>query len=228
MKAHAILSAALVVSLTACASPLAVPKLPSFQAKATQNADWSELAYRTAGRFVRWLGATPSAVYIAPGPSDMPFAAAYRNALEQELHQRGIRVQETASDATVLRFDVQTFWYKDQHQKWPVEYGTFWTTAAALGAQARDISRVDTSMAVAGGAGPVMDILMAMFDTTNAEVALTVTVYDGSRLAYRDGETLYIRPTELPFYWSKMPDFVPQAKQHAPEDVVLPVRAARF
>jgi hypothetical protein len=228
MKPQAIILAVSALLLTACASPLVVPKPPSFQEKIAHTADWSALTSRTAQHFATALGTPPSAVYVAPGPSGMPFATAFRNFLEQKLLERGIRVQETAAGATVLRFEVQTFWYKSERQKLPVEYASFWTTAAALGAQARDISSVDTALGVAGGAGPIMDILKAMFDTTNAEVALTVTVLDGTRLAYRDSETFYIRPTELPFYWSQVPGFMPQSRPPVPEEIALPVRSGRF
>jgi hypothetical protein len=228
MKSQAIILAVSALLLGACASPLAVPKPPSFQDKVTHTADWSALASRTARQFVNSSGSIPSAVYVAPGPSDMPFATAFRNLLEQVLFERGVRVQETASGATVLRFEVQSFWYKDERQKLPVEYASFWSTAAVLGAQTRDITSVDTALAVAGGAGPIMDILKAMFDTTNAEVALTLTAFDDTRLSYRDNERFYIRPTELPLYWSRVPGFVPQSKPPVPEEVALPVRAGQF
>jgi hypothetical protein len=224
MRIEAIILGISAALLNACASPLAVPKPPSFQEKVTHSADWSALAGRTASHFVRSVGLLPSAVYVAPGPSDMPFASAFRNLLEQELLERGVRVQETATGATVLRFEVQPYWYMNERQKLLGDYASFWTTAAALGAQARNITSVDTALAVAGGTGPVLDILWSMFDTTNAEVTLTVTVFDGQRLTYRNGNTFYIRPTELPFYWSQVPGVVPQARPIVPQEVALPVR----
>lgn len=228
MKSRAMILAVSALVLASCAAPLAVPKPPSFQDKATHNADWSALANRTASHFVDSAASPPPAVYIAPGPSDMRFATAFRNLLEQKLMERGVRVQETASGATVLRFSVQPYWYKNEHQKLLGDYASFWTTAAALGAQARNISSVDTALAVAGGAGPILDILRAAFDTTNAEVTLTVTVFDGTRLAYRDSETFYVRPTELPFYWSQMLDAVPQANPIVTKDVALRIRDGQF
>jgi hypothetical protein len=228
MKLQAIILIGLALALTSCASPLVIPKPPSLQAKVTHSADWSALAGRSVTHLVDGLSTPPSAVYVAPGPSDMPFAIAFRSLLEAKLLARGVRVQETATGAVVLRFEVQSFWYKDERQKLPVEYASFWTTAAVLGAQARNISSIDTALGVAGAAGPVMDILKAMFDTTNAEVALTLTVFDGTHLSYRDSETFYIRPTELPFYWSQVPDFVPQSNPPTPQEIALPVRAGRL
>jgi hypothetical protein len=226
MKVTILIAAGLL--LTACSSPLSMPKPPSFQDKVTHSADWSALASRTASHFVGSASSLPSAVYVAPGPADMPFASAFRNLLEQKLLERGVRVQETAVGATVLRFEVQPYWFKNERQKLLGDYASFWTTATALGAQARNITSVDTAVAVAGGAGPVLDVLRSMFDTTNAEVSLTVTVFDGTRLAYRDSDTFYIRPTELPFYWSQVSGVIPQAKSIVPQEVALPVRAGQF
>jgi hypothetical protein len=220
--------AVLALLLTSCASPLALPRPPSFQHRIDRSADWSTLANRTAQNFLAATGAASSPVYVAPGPTDMPFAAAFRDLLEQALLERGAHLQETAQGAIVLRFEVRSYWYRNERQKLPGDYASFWTTAAVLGAQTRDISSLDTALAVAGGAGPVMDILKAAFDTTNAEVTLTVTVFDGNRLTYRDNDTFFIRPTELPFYWSQMPGVVPQARPMTPQDVALPVRAGRI
>lgn len=206
-------------------APSSIPKLPTFQAKVTHATDWNDLADRRARRFAEALAGKSNAVYVAPGPSDMPFATAFHSLLEQQLVECGIPVQEMATKATILRFDVQAFWYKDPHQKLAVDYASFWTTAALLGGQTRNISSIDTGLGVASGVGPIVDILKAMFDTTNAEVTLTLTSYDGPRLLYRDSETFYVNPTDLPFYWSQLPSFVPQLNPPTPKDVALPVRA---
>ena len=39
---------------------------------------------------------------------------------------------ETATDAVVLNFEVQTFLYGEGNQKYPVQYATFWTTLGRL------------------------------------------------------------------------------------------------
>lgn len=211
----------------ACSSPLAIPRPPSFQAMTTQDVDWSRLANRTASRFVSTFGTSRPVVYVAPGPTDMPFAGAFRKHLERELLERGIRVQQSALGATALRFEVQPYWYRSKDKKYPAEYASFWTTAGALGAQARNISSVDTAVAVAGGAGPVLDILAAMFDVTNAEVTLTVSVVEGNQLSFRDMETFYIQPTELPFYWTQTAQTAPQSRTIVTQDVELRIRGAR-
>lgn len=214
-------------AVAGCAAPLVKPKAPTFQPKAAHVVDWSDLAQRTARRFANSFRGNTPAVYVAPGPADMPFAAAYRNLLEQDLLRRQLRVQETAVGAVVLRFQVQTFLYRDGDQKlFPVDYATLWTTLAAIGIQLRHVASLDTGAAIGLGAGPVVDVLASMADTTNAEAVLTLTVSDGTQLYYRDSETLYVRPEELPFYWTRVADVVPQAR--APDIAVteLPVRRA--
>jgi hypothetical protein len=234
MKSGAAIFSLVAFALAGCAAPLVTPKLPTFQSKIGHAADWGALADRTAQRFADAYGGA-TAVYVAPGPADMPFAAAYRNFLEQALLQRhftvletaspapvlakadctqdGCPIQETVSPAVVLRFGVQTFLYRNGDDRpFPVGYASFWSAAYALGVVARHVSRWDTGAAIVGGAGPVIDMLAAMGDTTKAEVVLTLTASDGARLVYRDSETVYVHPEELLFYWTHMPDAVPQAK----------------
>jgi len=225
LRATFILASAL--ALTACEAPLVRPEAPGFQSKAQHVSDWNELAERTVARFSDTLGGNAPSVFVAPGPADMPFAAAYRALLEQELLERHFRVQETAQGAVVLRFDVQTFLYGNHDEKLPADYASFWTTAAALGAQLRHVSRLDTGAGIAGAVGPVLDVLASLYDTTKAEAFVTTTVSDGSRLFYRDTETLYVHPTELPFYWTRMPDFTPQAKMADVAEANLAVRGAK-
>jgi hypothetical protein len=225
MKPVAIALSVLALSLAACSSPLTIPKAPAFQAKTTHTNDWSSLAERSASHFAQTRGT--GAVYVAPGPADMPFASAYRMMLEEKLLQRHVRVTESPAGAAVLRFDVRTYWYRDSHHKLPGDYASFWTSAGALGTQLRDITSIDTGVAAGVGAGPAFDILMSMFEGTKAEATVTLSVFDGEQLSYRDSETIYIRPQELPFYWTRLSDFMPQAKSAPAADVLLRVRDGR-
>ncbi len=236
MKSGAAMLSVAAFVLAGCAVPLVTPKSPAFQSKVDHASDWSDMAARTAQRFADAYHGTTPAVYVAPGPADMPFAAAYRNRLEQELLDRHFPVQERSNGAVVLRFEVQTFLYRNGDQKpFPVGYASFWTTLAAIGIELRHVSSLDTATAIGAGAGPLVDILASMADTTNAEVVLTVTVEDGAQpieknlhleqqLYYRDSQTAYIHPQELPFYWTHMADNVPQAKAPDIAEIALPVR----
>lgn len=228
MKFTVICLPVLAVLLAGCSAPLVAPSGPTFQSKIGHAADWNALADRTAARFAESAQGDKTVVFVAPGPADMPFAAAYKSLLEQDLLEKGFRVQETASGAAVLRFGVQTFLYRNSDDKpFPAGYASFWTTLYALGSQLRNVSSIDTGAAIVAGAGPLVDILKSMGDTTKAEVLLTLTVTDGTRLLYRDSETLYVHPEELPFYWTHVSDFSPQVRQADAVEVSLPVRGGK-
>jgi len=172
--------------------------------------DWQALADRSVSRFAATLHTTPPSVFVAPGPADMPFARAFRKDLEAALMRRGYPVSETAENAVLLNFDVQTYLYGARNEKRLVQYATFWTTLGAIGTQLRHISSYDTGVAVGAAAGPLFDILQSINDTTPAEVTLTLTVTDRTRLHYTDAENFYVQPNDLPLYWTNVPDSAPQ------------------
>ncbi len=240
-------------TLAACSAPLVTPNPPTFQSKVAHVTDWSNLADRTAARFaVSHSHGVP--IFVAPGPADMPFAVTYRKLLEQALLQRGFHVVEapfdagletpsdtvveTISRATILRFDVETFLYENRNCEpaaltatlygnrdcKPVPVATAWAAATAVAMELVHVSSWDTGAAIVGGAGPVLDILRSLYDTTKAEVLLTVSAYDGTRLEYRDSEAIYVHPSELNFYWTRFPDISPQMKVQPVTEVSLPVR----
>ena len=202
-----------VLALTSCAAPLVHPNLPTLQYKAAHASDWQNLAYRTVERLPSTQLSEKPRVFVAPGPSDMPFATAYRQYLEQSLSERGFQVMESSADAVVLNFNVQTFLYGNWNgnEKRLVDYASFYTTLAAVGTQLRHISRYDTAVGAGVVAGPILDTLAAMNATTRAEVVLTVSVQDDSRLHYINSESFYVHPSDLPFYWSRLPAGAPQS-----------------
>jgi hypothetical protein len=205
--------AILAITVTGCAGPLVRPNPVTFQSKAEHVTDWQALADRSVERFAAMLHMEPPNVYVAPGPADMPFAITYRKFVEMALMKRGYPVVENANDAVVLNFDVQTFLYGGGNQKYPVEYATFWTVAGALGAQLRHVSSIDTGVAIGAAAGPIVDLLATLNDTTRAEVLLTLTVVDANRVHYLDSETIYVQPLDLPFYWTQVPASADQDMQ---------------
>ena len=119
---------------------------------------------------------------------------------------------ETSADAVVLNFNVQTFLYGNWNgnQKYLVDYASFYTTLGAIGTQLRHISSYDTAVGVGFVTGPILDTLAALNSTTRAEVVLTVSVQDDSRVHYINSEAFYVHPSDLPFYWSRLPEGAPQ------------------
>jgi hypothetical protein len=213
--------AALALATAGCAAPLVRPNPITFQSKVEHVADWQALADRTVDHFAATLHTNPPSVFVAPGPADMPFAGTYRKFLQQALLRRGYSVVESASDAVVLNFDVQTFLYGDRNQKYPVEYATFWTTAGAIGTQLRHVASYDTGVGIGAAVGPIIDVLASINDTTRAEVTLTLTVADDTRLHYLTSETFYVQPSDLPFYWSRLPASVPQTMPSNPAGLTV-------
>jgi hypothetical protein len=59
----------------------------------------------------------------------------------------------------------------------------------ALGVLARDVSSIDTGAFIAATAGPLVDVIGAINDRTNAEVLLVVTAADQQRVYYHSTET---------------------------------------
>lgn len=187
------------VTLAGCQAPLVALHGPSWQPKTEYINDWNLLAKQitSAPNFPMEL----HPVYVAPGPGDMPFAAAFRTQLEQALLERGYPVVETNNGAYVLNFEVQTFRYNGE-QRLIFNQAPFTTLAAGYGiaTAVRTVESVDTGAAIAGVAGPALDILEAMNDRTNAEVLLTLRVTDGQNVHYLKTYPFYIQWRDLSFY----------------------------
>jgi hypothetical protein len=174
MKFRQLIPSVAACILAACSAPMVTPDGPTMQPRAGYVKDWDELAERTASQFVSRYQGDKSAVFVAPGPSDMPFASAYRKLLEDKLLQRQVRISETAVPAsTVVTFSVQTFLYAHDGRLVPV----LWTPVAGA-----------------------FDALASLYDTTKAEVLFTVSVSNGDFLSYRDSAVFYVRPSDLAFY----------------------------
>lgn len=221
MKCTKIAVSAAALTLSACAAPLVSLNEISAQPKAEYAEHWQELADRTVERFAATLHTEAPEVFVAPGPSDMAFAAAFKRDLEGSLLKHGYRVANSAAGAEVLNFEVQPFLYRQKDVKQLVEYATFWTTIAAIGSQLRHVSSVDTGAGIVAAAGPAIDILSYLNSHTNAEVVVTTSVVDPRHLHYVDAENMYVEPSDIPLYLSRMP---PQAAQYTSGDAAeLPV-----
>jgi hypothetical protein len=219
--------------LSGCSHPFVKLDPITFQSKVEEVTDWDALAERQAEQAAFTLaraGTSPTSVdgFVLPGSQardlfyieagTSKFAQSFKPLLEKHLLRRGLRVMQTpAPGAWVLKLDAKTFLYDPTTAtKHPVQYATFWTTAYTLGVLARDVSSIDTGAFIAVTAGPLVDMMRAINDRTNAEVLLVITAADQQRVYYHSTESFYVRPTDLRFYW---PD-----NQSSLPVVSLPVR----
>jgi hypothetical protein len=169
-----LIPSALACLLAGCAAPMVSPDGPSMQSRVGYVKDWDKLAEQSAAHFVAQCQCDKRVVFVAPGRSDMPFGTAFRHLLEDKLRRSGARVAENALPATaVVRFEVQTFLYDHNGRPVPSEF-----------------------LPVA----EVLDEFASLYDTTRAEVLLTVSVSDGNYLSYRDPMEFYVQPADLAFY----------------------------
>lgn len=196
-------------ALAGCADPLVTLNEPSAQYKTAHPVDWQNLADRQVDAFAATLHASPPTVYVAPGPADMPFAAAYRTYLEEALMARGYPISQRSGDSVVLSFRVQSFLYGEDGRRFPADYATFWTSLGAIGAELRHISSLDTGLAGLAIAGPVTDVLREIGGKTRAEAIVTLSVEDPDRVHYLSSESIYLKPQDLPLYWTKLAPAAP-------------------
>jgi hypothetical protein len=174
MNFKPLLPSVLACALAGCAAPMVTPEGPSMQSKVAYVKDWDELAQRTANHFVSQCQCDKRVVFVAPGPSHMAFASAYRKLLEDKLLKNGVEVSENALPASVvLTFQVQAFLHDKDNMPLPV---IWWPVAGAF------------------------DEIASIYQTTPAEVLLTVSVLDGTYLRYRDAREFYVHPADLALY----------------------------
>jgi len=219
------------LSLAGCVSPLVKPAPLTLQPKVAHAANIQQLANSAARKFALTVKISDKPlVYVAPGPSDMPFAATFKSELEQALMAQGFSVSQNALGAEVLNFEVQPFLYGSDRQKHLLEYNSFWTTWANIGYQISQMNHsVGSSFAVAGVIGPVFDVLSAMDQSTPAEVVLKLSVVDVNRVFYAQSQRFYVHPADLPFYMTRLPMSAPQNMvADARGLAVVPLRVSGF
>jgi hypothetical protein len=209
MRTRILLLTAATFALTGCSTPLVTPEPPTIQHEMTYLRDWEALASRTAANFTDTFSDHNQPVFVSPGPSDMPFAISYRKYLEKELLERGVPVRESAAGAMVLSFDVQTFIHRGDHNKTPLDYLLFYNP-------------IDGSFAFDGFGKPDPSS-PTLFNDAKFEVVLTLTVMNGVNVAHRDMRRFYVGSNDLAFYWTRLGDFIPQAKAINAPEVPLPI-----
>jgi hypothetical protein len=244
--------AAVAVMLTSCAQPGVKLNGASSQYKLTNAVHWESLADRTADdltgslrRVTEISGAGHAIIqgrvepasmagrvyYVNSQQPDSAFAKVFTPYLREALIRKGYSVTTRQTNAVVVNYDAKTFTY-GTGGKSPLDYASFWTTAAAVGLALSYNEWTYTSAGIAGGLGlvalgPILDYFAMISDVTNAEVILTTSVVAGSEILYQHSETAYIKPADMAFYWSAYPETRP-LETPALAAEALPVRAVRL
>ena len=228
--------AAVAVALSACAQPGVEMNRPSSQYKMTNAVHWESLAARTVdevtGRLRGVSEVSGAGHTIAPGrievaslgartyyvnsqQPDSAFSKVFTPYLREALIRKGYSVSTRQANSVVVNYSAQTFFYGGPKSvKRPVEYATFWTTLSAIGLAFTYADFDRTTAGIAGGLGlmalgPIIDYLSHVGAVTNAEVVLTTTVVSGPEVIHQRSETFYVKPADLPFYWSEYPEMRP-------------------
>ncbi len=166
---------------------------------------------------LRPLGSRPYFIHTAA--VDAPFAKIFTPLLQQELVKRGYTVSRTPHNALIVNYSVQTFYYRQGRR--PIEYATFWATAAALGyaLEVSPVAAIASGLVVAGA----LDVLVEMGKIISSEAVLTTSVVASNHIIHQASESFYVTPTNLPFYWSQYPTSAPMETETI-RPVVEPVR----
>jgi len=227
MKKAVLAAVVAAMALGGCAGPLVKPGAFVLQNKVGHASDWKHVARRAAEAFAATTRTTEKPkVFVAPGPADMPFAAAYRGYLERELLRLDYPVVDTAAGAVVINFEVQTYWYGSAsgNQKQLIEYTSLLSTLGATGYEMRHMNSPETLIADGYIAGPLIDLLASFNATTRSEVIVNTSVVDEQRAHYLNSESFYVYPSDLPFYWTRLPSTSPTTLKASSLAVVpLPV-----
>lgn len=154
-------------------------------------------------------------VYVQQVSSDWPFGQAYRKYLIEALLQRGYSVARNPDGATVINFGVDTYLYGHSGvrggNKTLIDYPSFWGGLAAAGFEIEDATLTAAQSArLAAGSGIVLQALKQITDTTNAEAVLTTKIISEDRVLFTSTENFYVKPEDLPLYWSRLPDQQPK------------------
>ena len=205
--------------------PSVSPHAPQSQKLMLTTQHWSSLADRVAEQLV--LDFIPARIpansipgksvyckvyckiFVADLASDMKFSRAFVGYLKRSLMNKGVKITNSPSGATILNFRVQSFLtdQKSSLEKYPFNTATFWTTLAAFGWIAADASiSDDVGKALLLGSGPLFDYLKRKGETTNAEIILTATVEGkNGTIFFSYIEEFYIQPRDLHYYWTDFP-----------------------
>jgi len=207
--------------LVGCNQPAVTLKAPAFQSSENTVRDWNDVAHRVASQMALLAlvpsypgrpGQTeptnvtpPKPVFIRVQAPDSAFVREVADELEADILQRGGTVARTPASATVVNLDVN-FVRWGPRDKPP---GLLGTTAAVLavpgivvGASApmSTWTAADAASFASVGVGVLVDGIIALTPTMNAEAVWDATIVTNDRVVMKLQEPIYIRAPDIPLY----------------------------
>ena len=202
-----------------CNQPAVTPKVPAFQSSENTVRDWNDVAHKISAEMAS-LGLVPAYTSELPQSANVPppkpvfvrvqairsaFIRHVADELEADISQRGATVARTTEGATVVNLDVN-FVQWGPRDKPP---GLAFTTLGALAVPGIVIgasmpmstwTAANAAAFTALGVGALIDGVIALTPTMNAEAVWQATIVTSDRVVMKLQEPVYIRSPDIPLY----------------------------
>lgn len=205
--------------LVGCNQPAVTLKPPAFQASENTVRDWNDVAHRISSEMAG-LGLVPAyptelaqpanvpparPVFVQSQAVDSAFVRHIADELEADILRRGGTIVRSPDNATVVNLDVN-FIQWGPRDKPPGPLGTTLGVLAVPGIVINASQPMSTWTAAdaasfaALGYGVLLDTLVALYPTMNAEAVWQATIVTNDRVVMKLQEPVYIRSHDIPLY----------------------------
>lgn len=218
MRRHIKLCVAAIAGLlVGCNQPAVTLKAPASQSSENTIRDWNDVAHQIAADMASLgllptnmqLGPTvappPKPVFVRVQAPDSAFVREVADQLERDVLQSGAAVARSPAGATVVNLDVN-FVRWGPRDKPPGPIGTLAAVAAIPGiviGASEPLSvwtAADAAAFTAAGLGVLLDTVVALTPTMNAEAVWEATIVADDRVIMRLQDQVYIRAPDIPLY----------------------------
>ena len=203
--------------LAGCNQPAVTPKAPDFQSSENTVRDWNDVALKI-GAAIAAHGLLPAygqsgllntlqqkPIFVRIQAPNSAFISEVASELEADILRRGGIVARAPANATVVNLDVN-FVRWGPRDKPPGLLGTTVAVAAIPGIVIADSLPMSTWTAAnaaawsAVGAGLLLDGIIAITPTMNAEAIWQATIIADDRVVMKIQAPVYIRASDIPLY----------------------------
>jgi hypothetical protein len=218
MRRHIKLCVAAIAGLlVGCNQPAVTLKAPAFQSSENTIRDWNDVAHQIAADMVSLgllptsflpgptVGPLPKPVFVRVQAPDSAFVREVADELEHDVLQSGVTVARSPAGATVVNLDVN-FVRWGPRDKPPGPIGTLAAVAAIPGivigaSEPMSVwTAADAAAFTAAGLGVLLDTVVALTPTMNAEAVWEATIVADDRVIMRLQDQVYIRAPDIPLY----------------------------